>query len=229
MAEARIWACAALARATGTRHFMALCAGIRPATTSRCTGSGRTRIRSNRRATQFLERPSRCAMVSRSTPSPSTSSWISRACSRADRGEAIWPIRTHRSASAARRFRTCARTTSCPSRLSPATRRCPSMTRYSSRLSPGTTVIGNSWPLSSSEASKPRSHRRSRIRRRAYGVFRNRSSSATISPATSASLLLQEETDGYGLQRIRAGLPLAQEPCHPLPGPKKELVAPLRR
>lgn len=34
MAVARVSACAALARAIGTKHFIALCGGIFPATTS---------------------------------------------------------------------------------------------------------------------------------------------------------------------------------------------------
>lgn len=68
MAVAKISAWAALARATGTRHFIALWAGIFPATTSRWTAGDSTRIRSNRRVTQLLLLPSRSATTARSIP-----------------------------------------------------------------------------------------------------------------------------------------------------------------
>lgn len=87
------------------------------------------------------------------------------------------------------------------------------MTTGSMGLSPGITVIGNCCPFSSNEASRALSRRRSRIRRCWYGVFRDRSSSITISPDTSP-LPLPKKTGSHSLQDAVTRLLGSQESRH---------------
>lgn len=187
MACARICAWFALARATGTSTFIALCAATRPATTSFCTRAGNTRTRSRRRATQLRSRTSRRAISSTSSPWPSTSSASKRPSSRAVAGARAAARRTHRSASPGDRSRTTARTRSRQSFRSAATRRCPSITMNRSAPTSGTTVIGNCWPCSSRETMRSRSSFASRTRtpRKGSPSARSSMSMGACAPVTA--------------------------------------------
>jgi hypothetical protein len=90
----------ALARAIGTRCFIAAWAPIRPLRTSSCTVSGSSLTRARRRDTQLGLRSNRRASSSRPSPKTDSSSCSSHPCSSADSASAERSDRLRTSASA---------------------------------------------------------------------------------------------------------------------------------
>jgi len=131
-----------LARAIGTRCFIAAWAPIRPSRTCPCTTEGSSVTRASRRDTQLALRSNRRDSSSWSSPKLDCSSASSHPCSSADSDSLQRMARTKSSASASPMSHTVACTTSWPSLLSARSRLCPSTTTYRPSCAAGTTTIG---------------------------------------------------------------------------------------
>lgn len=132
----------ALARAIGTRCFIAAWALIRPARTCSCTACGSSVTSASRRDTQLALRSNRRASSSWSRPKLDCSSASIHPCSSADSDSLLRIDRTSSSASASPMSHTVACTVSCPSLFSARTRLCPSMTTKRLSSAARTTTIG---------------------------------------------------------------------------------------
>lgn len=117
-----------LARAIGTRCFIAAWAPICPSRTCSCTDLGSSITRASRRETQLTLRSNRRASSSCSSPKLDCSSASNHPCSSADSLSAERIDRISSNASTSSMSHTVACTRSCPSFLSARNRLCPSIT-----------------------------------------------------------------------------------------------------
>jgi len=157
-----------LARAIGTRCFIAAWGAMRPCWTSPCTSDGSSWTSASRRETQLGLRSNRSASSSWPKPWLSDSADSSHPCSRADSGAELRMDRASTSASASLRSHCVAWTRSWPRRRRARTRLWPSMTTYLPASCAATTTIGTCWPLSAIDPRSLRSRSGRRTRRLSY-------------------------------------------------------------
>lgn len=145
-----------LARAIGSRYFIAAWDEMWPSRTRSCTESGSSFTKPSRRDTQLGLRQNRSDRSAVDMP-PSWRARSSQDCSIAvSTSSARCECRRSR-ASASLKAHTVARTVSSRRRRSARSRLWPSMTRYRPGSDAGTTTIGICWPTSDKEPSNRRS------------------------------------------------------------------------
>lgn len=145
-----------LARAIGSRYFIAAWDEMRPSRIRSCTERGSSFTRPSRRDTQLGLRQSRSDSSATAMP-PSCSASMSQACSMAvSASSARCECRRSR-ASASLASHTVARTVSSRSRRRARTRLWPSITTYRPGSAAATTTIDTCWPTSDKEPSSRRS------------------------------------------------------------------------
>lgn len=146
-----------VARAMGTRCFIAACAPIRPRRTSSWTATGSSPTSASRRDTQLGLRSKRSASSSCPSPKLDCSSDRSHPCSSADSASADRSDRARSSADSSSSSHAVAQAVSRPRRFSARTRLYPSTTTKRSPVTPATTTIGACCPCAASDDSTCRS------------------------------------------------------------------------
>ena len=157
IAAQRVSHASRLARAMGSRCFMAAWAPISPLRTHSWTAGGRCSTRPRRPETQLGLRSNRRARASRSSPKPCCSSARSQPCSRAVSASARRSERSRIRAPTSFIAHTVAVTVSPRRRRSARTRLYPSITTKRPGSLAATTTIGTCWPRWASELSSRRS------------------------------------------------------------------------
>jgi hypothetical protein len=157
MAAARVWHASRLARAIGSRYFMAACAPISPRRTRSWTDAGSSSTRPRRRETQLALWPNRLPSATWSRPEAFPRVASNQPCSIAVSASAWRSEWLRIKASTSVIAHTVACTVSQRSRRSARSRLYPSITTKRPGSLSATTTIGSCWPCSAREASSRRS------------------------------------------------------------------------